>query len=182
MKTVVVNLVGGQGAGKSSMMFSLAGWLKWRNVEVEISPEFAKECVWENRKETFKDELYITSKQNHRIERLNNKVKVIVTDRPLIMSIPYMKEYGDYTNEFKTNYYELIRELNKRYNNLYIYLNRVKPYNSNGRNESEDKAMEFDKKFKNLLEKENVMYSVFDGCESSVEDIGQLILNHIKEK
>ena len=59
--TLVVNLIGGQGSGKSTMMANLFSWLKWRNVDCEMCSEFAKELVWEERKQTFKDELYMVN-------------------------------------------------------------------------------------------------------------------------
>lgn len=181
MRTVVVNIVGGQGAGKTNTMLSLAGWLKWREVETEISPEFAKECIWENRSETFKDEVYITAKQNHRLDRLIDKVRVVVTDRPLIMSIPYMDKYGSYSDSFKDNYYNMVRELNNCYENIYVYLNRVRPYNPNGRNETEEQAKAFDREFRDLLEREEITYTEFDGCEESVPLIGQMVLDYISK-
>ena len=41
--------------------------LKWMGIDCELVSEFAKELVWEKRNETFKDELYIFAKQNHRL-------------------------------------------------------------------------------------------------------------------
>ena len=180
MNTLVVNFVGGQGSGKSTMMANVFSWLKWNNVDCEMCTEFAKELVWENRKDTFKDELYIFAKQNHRLERCNGKVAVILTDRPLVMSIPYIDEYGEsYSKEWKYNYKALVKQTASRYNNLYVMLNRVKPFNSNGRNETEEKAREFDYKFNKLLDELEVGYTIFDGHESSVNMIGSLIMQNI---
>ena len=48
--------------------------------------EFAKDLVYENRMDTMKDELYIFAKQNHRLFRVKDKVDVIITDRPLLLT------------------------------------------------------------------------------------------------
>lgn len=181
--TLVVNFVGGQGSGKSTMMANLFSWLKWHNIDAEMCTEFAKELVWENRKDTFKDELYIFAKQNHRLERCNGKVEVILTDRPLILSVPYIDEYGDnYEENWKQAYKDLVDETIQRYNNMYIYLNRVKPFNSNGRNETEERAREFDQHFRNILGNWCIQYDEFDGHENSVEGIGNLIISKLKCK
>ena len=135
--TLVVNLIGGQGSGKSTMMANLFAQLKWNNVDCEMCSEFAKELVWENRHETFKDELYIFAKQNHRLFRCNGKVDVIITDRPLIMSIVYNRQYGNHKDYiWNTAYESIVYETFKKYRNLNIFLNRVKPFNPNGRNET----------------------------------------------
>ena len=175
--TLVVNLIGGQGAGKSTMMASLFAWLKGRGVDAEMCTEFAKELVWENRQETFKDELYIFAKQNHRLFRCDGKVDVIVTDRPLIMSVGYNRFYGDKENVLWNSAYEtMVEQTFHQYRNLNIYLNRVKPFNENGRNETEEIAKDFDRCFKNLLDELDIGYYTYNGCEDSTDIIGELIL------
>ena len=47
--TIVVNLFGGPGSGKSTFMANLFYHLKCRGVEVVMAPEFAKDSVWEER-------------------------------------------------------------------------------------------------------------------------------------
>ena len=47
--TIVVNFIGGQGSGKSSMMADLFAWLKWNMIDCEMCTEYAKDLVWENR-------------------------------------------------------------------------------------------------------------------------------------
>ena len=76
--TLVVNLIGGPGAGKSTTMAGVFSKLKSLGVDAEMVSEFAKELVWENRKDTMKDETYIFAKQAHRIFRVNGQVDVIV--------------------------------------------------------------------------------------------------------
>ena len=50
---------------------------------------YAKEFVWEQHQETFKNEFYFFAKQQHRLFRLNGKVNYIITDRPLILFVFY---------------------------------------------------------------------------------------------
>lgn len=138
-KTLVVNLLGAPGSGKSTIAASIFSKLKFQNLNVELVSEYAKELVWEERHETFKNELYLFAKQHHRMFRLNGKVDVIVTDRPLILSTFYNEMYGDKSDAFK-NIVE--HEVNK-FQNLNIFLDRVKPYNTAGRNQTEEESKEF---------------------------------------
>ena len=61
-------------------------------------------------------------------------------------------------------------------------LNRVKPFNPNGRNETEEQAKEFDKMFKEYLDMIDMPYIRLDGTESTVPIIGNLILNKINHE
>ena len=113
--------------------------MKWLGYDVELVSEYAKELVWEERNETFKNELYLFAKQHHRMFRLNGKVKYIITDRPLILSVFYNKKYGDNSNTFKNL---VLQEVNK-FKNIDIFLNRTKPYVQKGRNQTEEESKEF---------------------------------------
>lgn len=101
MKTTVINLIGAPGTGKSTLASELFALMKWQGYDVEIVSEYAKELVWEERTETFKNELYLFAKQHHRMFRLKDKVQYIITDRPLILSLFYNYKYGDNSIDFK---------------------------------------------------------------------------------
>ena len=53
--------------------------------------EYAKDKVWEESTEVFKNQAYIFGKQYFRISRLNDKVDVVVTDSPILLSSFYSK-------------------------------------------------------------------------------------------
>lgn len=146
-KTLVINLIGAPGAGKSTISSRMFSDMKTDGLDVEIAPEYAKELVWEGRTETFKDELYLFAKQNHRMFRLNGKTDYIITDRPLILSQFYNTMYGDKSEAFKNI---VLHEVGK-YNNKYIFLNRTKPYKTSGRNETEEQSNAFSLKIKDML-------------------------------
>lgn len=46
-KTLVINLFGGPGAGKSTFCASVFADLKWRDINCEMALEYAKDRVWE---------------------------------------------------------------------------------------------------------------------------------------
>lgn len=175
--TIIVNLIGGQGAGKSTTMAGVFAYLKDNGIDCEMSPEFAKELVWEGRHETMTDQLYLFAKQNHRLARLNGKVEVIVTDKPLIMDIVYNRYYcKNNTNTYDEAFETLVKEVWNNYNNVTFVLNRVKKFNPNGRNETEEQAKEFDKFFKDSLVENEVSFEEVDGDSNANIIIGNKIL------
>jgi len=176
--TIVVNLFGGQGTGKSTTMAGVFHYLKNHGVDCEMTPEFAKELVWEGRKDTFQDELYMFAKQNHRLQRVNGKVDVVVTDHPLLMGVVYNDHYRpirdvDWNNAFS----DLVWFTYQQYNNVNFMLDRVKPYNPNGRNESELEARKFDLRFKACLESFACPYEQILADVNAAERIGEKILD-----
>lgn len=175
--TIVVNLYGGQGTGKSTTMAGVFYYLKNHGVDCEMTPEFAKELVWEGRKETFQDELYLFAKQNHRLQRVNGKVDVVITDHPLEMGAIYNEYYKPIKNgQWNHIFEEFIWTTASLYNNFNILLNRVKPYNPNGRNETEEEARNFDELFREYLNDNEIDFISVDADEHAAEVIGEKVL------
>ena len=62
METKIINLFGGPGCGKSTTASGIFYELKKRGYECELSPEFAKDKVWEDSLRTLDDQIYIFGK------------------------------------------------------------------------------------------------------------------------
>jgi len=171
--TLVVNLLGGPGVGKSTLTAAIFAKLKDLDVDCEMASEFAKELVWEQRNETFKDELYIFAKQAHRLFRLNGKVDVVITDRPLILTCFYAKN-DKALSKFCLDRFE-------QYNNMNYLLIREKAYNTNGRNQTEDEARSIDRETKYLLESYDIPYTELPGNMETADIIVKEVLERLKE-
>lgn len=146
--TLVVNLYGGPGTGKSTNAARLFTMLKDEGIEVELVTEYAKDLVWEDRMKTLDNQLYVFAKQHHRINRLLGKVDVIITDSPLLLSVLYGRLNN---NNISETFEKLVCEVHSEMNTLDVFLNRVKPYNPNGRLQTEEEAKKIDAITKNLL-------------------------------
>jgi deoxyadenosine/deoxycytidine kinase len=171
--TLVVNLLGGPGVGKSTLTAAIFAKLKDLDVDCEMASEFAKELVWEQRNETFKDELYIFAKQAHRLFRLNGKVDVVITDRPLILTCFYAQK-DKALSKFCLDRFE-------QYNNMNYLLVREKAYNTNGRNQTEDEARSIDRETRYMLESYDIPYKELPGNMETADIIVKEVLEMLKE-
>lgn len=153
MKTIVINLLGSPGTGKSTLASELFAKMKYMMYDVELVSEYAKELVWEERNETMKNELYLFAKQHHRLFRLKDKVQYVITDRPLILSLFYNQKYGDNSKQFN----DIVMHEVDKFDNINIFLERTKPYVSKGRNQTEEESNEFAKEMYDLISNNSYM-------------------------
>jgi hypothetical protein len=146
--------------------------LKWAGINAEMAPEFAKDLVWEERHVALGNQYYIFGKQLHRIQRLAEKVDVVITDSPLPLSIIYSPEapkgfQGAVWAEFN------------QFRNLNILLLRRKPYQRAGRLQSLSEAANIDDKIIALLDSENVPLVFFDGDPDGASMVYRLVMTHL---
>lgn len=170
METIVVNLFGGPGSGKSTGAAYIFSQLKMRNINAELVTEFAKDKTWENNLEALKNQSYIFGKQSFRLSRLNGKVDVIITDAPLINSIIYNNDevLGDKFNE-------VVKNVHNSFTNYNVFIKRVKKYNISGRSQTEEEAKLLDKKIKDILNKFD-----YTEVEGNVDGYNEIVSNIMK--
>ena len=133
-KPLVINLFGAPGAGKSTGAAMIFAELKKRGVNAELVTEFAKDKTWEHNAMALGCQEYVFGKQSYRLARCRADVDVIVTDSPLPLSLLYASDpalLGDGA------FQKVVMNVFNSYNNLNYYVNRVKPYNPKGRNQTE---------------------------------------------
>lgn len=171
-KSIVINLMGGPGAGKSTMASLLFAKLKMQGVLCEYVTEYAKDMVWENRYNILNDQLYILAKQFRRLNRINGEVDVIITDSPLLASLYYnsaIQNPADRINEATLK--SLILELNGKFDNFYFFVERNHKYEQQGRYQTEDESIVVAKKIREMLDGLNINYKILPSGEPSVDYI-----------
>ena len=147
--TLYVNLWGGPGSGKSTGAAYLFSQLKIHGVDCEYVQEYAKDTVWEDHQSFFRDpvnQFCIGAEQLYRLNNLNGKVDVVVTDAPLMLSPFYVPE------QYQTEYQNLFLKLNSSFRTLNVFVERVSSYDPNGRLQTEQEADELGKKLKHYLD------------------------------
>ena len=177
MKTLVVNLFGAPGAGKSTGAAAIFSKLKMIGINAELIGEFAKDKVWEENSEVFKNQAYIFGKQFFRQSRCDGKVDVMITDSPLPLSILYN------TDPYLTENFNLtVMDVFNSYNNLNFYINRVKKYNPKGRNQTEEESNSLVEPLKKLLKERNIPFEEVNGDKQGYDYIVKRILEKILYK
>ena len=169
-ETIVINLIGGPGSGKSTCASGIFYELKKLGINCELSLEFVKDKVWEESYKVLDDQLYVFGKQYHKLFRLKDKVDVIITDSPLLISIHYNKISSQHFNN-------LVVEQYHTFNNLMYFINRSETYQSEGRLQTKEESEMIDSDIKTILETYNIDYT-----EISCEDAVKYIVDEVKNK
>lgn len=151
-ETIVINLIGGPGSGKSTIASGIFYNLKKNGIDCEMALEFAKDKVWEESYRTLDDQIYVFGKQYHRLWKLLGKVDVIITDSPLILSAIYNKEQSDYFENF------IIEQFKKFNNKIYFIERNSSQYQENGRMQKLEEAIEIDEKILDILKRNDISF------------------------
>lgn len=172
-ETLVVNLYGAPGSGKSTGAAYIFAKLKMLGINCELITEFAKDKVWENNLEVFNNQLYILGKQSFKTSRVLGKVDVIITDAPLFNNMLYLPE--DQKHLFNA-YKLIISDFSSKYDNFHYFIKRVKPYNPNGRYQTEEQSDKIGTDLKEQLLKNSIPVYTKDGDTAGYEEIIKDIL------
>ena len=175
--TLIINLLGGPGIGKSTTMADVFRILKEKGYEAEMVTEFAKQLVWESRTKTFTDEVYIYAKQAHFLFMVKGEVDVIVTDRPLLLTLLY----NDISEHKSPALEALCLEQYAQCRNLNFMLRRDVKYVDAGRNQTEQEAMDLDERLMEILRDKGIPYTTVSGINSA-ETIVELAEPHIRKE
>jgi len=170
--TLVVNLFGGPGSGKSTTAAGVFSLLKQHGVNCELITEYAKELAWQGTLNNRRHEGYIFGKQAQRQQIPYGQTDIIITDSPLLLSIVYDKE----ANKHLENY--VVSEFH-RYNNINFFIVRDKLYNPKGRIQTEEEAKEIDSKVLNMLEDHGIPIEMIQGEHNTANIISHKILDSL---
>ncbi len=158
--TLVVNIHGAPGVGKSSIATEIFAWLKSKHKLAEYVPEFPKSLVWSENFIGIRDQFYVNGIQHHNIYKLINVVDYVVTDCPLLVTIPYLwydQNLSKYTTNTKIK--ELLEELTVELHNgsesINFFLVREKSlgYDQLGRIENDSESSKLEEEMINNVEK-----------------------------
>ena len=157
MKTTVINLYGGPGAGKSLTAWDLGAELKKLGYDVELAHEYAKDLVWDENWEGLSDQGKVWREQSHRVNRLLGKVKLVITDSPTLFSLLYGAKNGSLTPQLEA---EILADYRARHNLNYLVIRDEKrhKYQKAGRFQTKKQAYAIDRELRKLLKKHQVPF------------------------
>lgn len=154
-----INIFGGPGCGKSTAASAVFTNLKCDGYNTELIQEYVKTWAYEGRDIKPFDQLYLFSKQLRKEAVLlhDNRVQLVVTDSPLMMSVCYSTLVD---KSLSTHLQGLANEFEKTYEPLNIVLGREGcEYRLDGRYQNYDEAVKMDELIRNYLDRNKVAYT-----------------------
>ncbi|MDD6088788.1 MAG: AAA family ATPase [Desulfovibrionaceae bacterium] len=168
---MIVNFFGGPGYGKSTCAAYVFAQLKIMGVSCELVTEFAREKVWENALDCFKNQAYVFGEQSFRITRCCEKVRVVITDSPLAQIVMY----NPGTMGLDETFNRTVLSHFKSFHNLNYLMKRMHAYKKEGRYQDEDEAVVVHESIRSLLREREIPYreitSDYDGYQEVLSDI-----------
>ena len=178
--SIVINLYGGPGTGKTTTATRIFSNLKSAGVNAEYVQEYVKQWAWEDRVPGKYDQFYFFGKQLRREYSLFKNVNTIITDSPVSLCAFYSnmlggEEQGSLFVKMAQEFYKEVEKDGHDY--VHVWLNRVKPYNEKGRFQTEDQAKEIDTKLKEFLkDKFGVNFIEIDGTNEAADNFSNVLL------
>jgi hypothetical protein len=114
---------------------------------------------------------YVFGKQSYRFARCRDDVDVIVTDSPLPLSIIYNSNPA-----IEESFPKIVMDIFNTYTNINFFINRVKPYNPKGRNQTEAESNAISPKVKNLCETLGISYEFVNGDDEGYQYIADRVV------
>ena len=160
--SIVVNIAGSSGVGKSTLAAKLFSRLKEMGLDVELALEYCKGYALEDREITPYSEYYFFGKQSHIESKLFSKVDIIISDSPTMLAGYYQYFYnGDNSlSEVCKAFYKKANENGVTF--ITFFLPMRKKYNPKGRYQTKEEAMQIDKEMREWLDSEGYGYEVLD--------------------
>ena len=174
-KPIVVNLTGAPGAGKSTGAAIIFAELKKAGINAELVTEFAKDKTWEHNMTALNCQEYVFGKQSYRLARCRDDVDVIVTDSPLPLGIIYNNNPA-----LDEQFTKLVLNVFNTYDNLNFFINRVKPYNPKGRNQTAEESDRISTQIKDLYNDLHISFVEINGDNEGYTHVVDIVLSYLK--
>lgn len=171
---ICVNLYGAPGVGKSTSAAYLFYALKSYGFNCELVTEVAKDYCWEENNVALRNQLLVAGEQQFRLDRLKDKVDIVITDAPLMLQTIYYK-----LNNCPRK--GLFNELMYAYYNEYDNLNFFLPSN-NDRTKAEgriylDQVKDIEKEILDMFNEYKISFKKIDYTKLD-KVLDQIILHY----
>lgn len=178
----IINLFGGPGCGKTSIAAGLTYKLKNKHISCDAPYEFPKVLAWDKNNEAIGDQLYVVANQHRGIAKSYGKVKYIIVDSPILLSLVYKNYYNNsetypaklYGKEFD----DMVLSIFNHYDNLNIVLKRSTQgeHNDKERYQGLDESIELDNLIQSSLDTHNIPYIEILVGDDTVTDILKILI------
>lgn len=151
-QTILINLFGGPGAGKTVAAMEIAVGLKKLGYEVEYLSEYAKQLYYEGNLEmldgSLLHEIEIITEIYNRLMTYNGKVDVIVSDSALLQSVNYVHGL-----ENKKEMLAIAYDYHRQFLNINFMVARNHDFKTEGRVHSFEESVKIDEEILLFMEK-----------------------------
>lgn len=171
--TLLINIFGAPGSGKSTTAALTFGNMKLQQEDVELVTEYARDLMYEGMLKHMR-QFRIFKGQQSRINNVVGKVDFLITDSPLLLNIIYNK------TEQPEGFNTLVLNSHKTYKNINFLLKRSKPYHKGERAESEEDSDKLYIKIKKMLNDNLIPYVEIKGDKSASKKIIKYINEEAK--
>jgi ABC-type oligopeptide transport system ATPase subunit len=166
MKTKVINLFAGPGAGKSTTAAGLFNLMKLSGEKVELVTEYAKDLTYEKNSSILGNQMTVLGEQFHRLFRLKGQVEWIITDSPLLLGTLYAQ--GPFKSAGFTGTVLWAFEV---FDNVNFVIQRTKEYQTFGRSQTEAEAKQVDLKVLGLIDALGMVHNTVIGSDRAPHEI-----------
>lgn len=170
--SVVVNVFGGPGAGKTTAALEIAAGLKKDGYTAKYVDEVASELIADGKLHmldgTLEHQRHVHGEQLARQRRWEGRVDFVVTDSPPLLSALYVRDHDPVFNK------EMI-DAHKAQENFNLYIERGPGYSESGRIHNRAEAIEIDGRIKAYLGENGVYYGTYS------RDAIRTILSNIEQ-
>lgn len=151
MKTIVINLFGGSGCGKSTTSCGIFYFMKMAGYDIELVREYVKQWAWEGRRVGPYDQPVLYGRQLQLEKCLYGTLPFIVTDSPILLS-PMYEEFYQGESMVKPGAFKFLDQVAKEgVVHLNFLLKRTKPFKQAGRYENAETAQKMDQFVKDKM-------------------------------
>lgn len=155
-KTLVVNMVAGPNAGKTTLALGLTCCLKLAGARAKYVSEYAEERTRLRDFTTLGFQPYVTMKQWFRQVQVDGQVDVIVTDSPIFLGMVYRGR--GCTPSFDPYVLELFHEFWNY--NVFVERDLERPHELDGRSHNEDESVQKDAELIGLLGQHGIPFEI----------------------
>ncbi len=168
---IVINLFGGPGSGKSTVMAGLFYRLKRKHCNVELASEYAKDLVFSQTLDKIPQE-FIFAEQHRRLQILKDNVDYAISDCPLILShMYYLRTTDPAKNKNSAAFLDYVIATHKCYENFNVLLERPDVFTERGRVNTLEQSKEIDHQIVHLLSQHGFPFITLKTDENTVERI-----------
>ena len=170
--SILINIVGASGVGKSTTAGKLFTRLKDMYLNVELVQEVVKTWCYTGQKVTKYDQYYLFGSEVYQQSQLFNSVDFIISDSSPLLAAFYNFYYNNGDSSLSPACKEFYRKVDEDgIKVLNFFLTRKKKYIAKGRYQSESESDKLSGILRNWLDNEGYEYEVLDCPDKERVDV-----------